>query len=283
MSINSTHQKGFIPWRALFWEPVSGTGERMMVGVIYCFNDEWKTSRILRDDILDSLYGKSSSSAKNMIEFGLSLYLSTAKATNEIKFLDTPMAGLMPGPYRETVASSESDILRTAALMHSSLAKLDIFDAEEEFDSPQPEEVNRRFSTEIRENVTSKRPELHQWFNKGSPLITNGSIVKFGFCSPSALIHFSLLRPVTQSASVKDARAKLWELSRASDISGIKNAALITAMPNENDPTIGPKQLEQLLKYKKDIEDEADAVNMRLHAVYNVNEASDKLIEMAAA
>ena len=154
--------------------------------------------------------------------------------------------------------------------MKASGALIDVYKRqEEEFDSPQPEEVNRRFSTEIRENVTSKRPELHQWFNKGSPLITNGSVVKFGFCSPSALIHFSLLRPVTQSASVKDARAKLWELSRASDISGIKNAALITAMPNENDPTIGPKQLEQLLKYKKDIEDEADAVNMRLHAVYN--------------
>ncbi|MFY3433934.1 hypothetical protein ACOTI9_14905 [Achromobacter mucicolens] len=270
-------------WRALFWEPVAGTGERLMVGVLHRFAGDWASSRILRDDVLDSLYGQSASAARQLIDFGLALYVAAAKAANDIGSLNTPLAGLSPGPVRATAAKTEAELLRTAALLYSSLAQMDLFDSDEEGIAPQAEEVTRRFSTEVRTLVIQRRPELTAGFGRGGSLIPNGPTVKFGFLSSNALIHFSVLNAVRQTASVKDARAKLWELARASDVSGIKNAALIAATPRHDDPTLGPKQRENLIANRLEMEREADAVDMRLLAVTSVAEAADKVIAMATA
>lgn len=275
--------KTLVPWRPLFWEPVSGTGERLMVGVIYKYENQWKKSRLLRDDVLDSLYGNTSGSAKNIIEFGLDLFLAAANVEG-IKNFPFSLAGLFPGEYKETYAELETDILRTAALMYSSLVSLDILDDDEnnEFKEPQPEEINKRFSTEIRNIVTTSKPEFLQWFNREMALTSSGSYARFGFSSPSAIIHFSTLRPFRQTIGVRDARARLWELSCASYISGIKNAALITGVPREDDPTIGQKQREQLKKNKENMEREADSFNMRLYTVENSNQAAQILMNMAS-
>lgn len=272
-----------VQWRALFWEPVSGTGERLMVGVLHQFGGSWTSSRILRDDVLDSLYGQSARSARQLIDFGLSLYAAAANAANDIDSLSSPLAGLSPGPVRATEAKTEAELLRTAALLYSSLAQMDLFDSEDDSIAPQAEEVTKRFSTEVRNLVIQRHPELTSGFGRGGSLIPNGPTVKFGFLSSRALIHFSVLNAIRQTASVKDARAKLWELARASDVSGIKNAALIAATPRHDDPTLGPKQLENLLANRLEMEREADAVDMRLLAVTSVNDAADKVIAMACA
>ncbi|EQD69238.1 hypothetical protein B1B_05430, partial [mine drainage metagenome] len=38
-------------WKPLFWEPVEGTGERLMAGVLLRLEGEWSTRRMLRDDV----------------------------------------------------------------------------------------------------------------------------------------------------------------------------------------------------------------------------------------
>lgn len=281
MNNMQTQKKNTVPWRILFWEPVSGTGERLAAGIIFKFSDAWETTRILRDDVLTNLYGQAAGNAKNLIDFGLKMYLSAAEATDSIDNLNSPIAGLNPGEMRRTAANSVTEVLRTAALMYSSLARSDIFDEQDETELPQSEEVTRRFSTEVRDRVASSHPILLQGFGNTERLTPNGQPVKFGFYSPNAILHFSVLSPVRQNASVKDARAKLWELSMASELSGIKKAALISAFPNPNEPTIGEKQKQQLAVNRLQIASEADQFNMRLYAVYSAEEAANKVIEMA--
>jgi hypothetical protein len=60
-------------WLPLFWEPVHGTGERLMVGVIAHHEGKLVSQRLIRDDVLDALYGKQSSSPKKLIEAAISL------------------------------------------------------------------------------------------------------------------------------------------------------------------------------------------------------------------
>ena len=70
-------------------------------------------------------------------------------------------------------------------------------------------------------------------------------------------MHFSVLHPVRQAASVRDARARLWELSRAQQTAGIGRAALLTWIPSEEDPTLGEKQREGLRSNRVEMEREA--------------------------
>lgn len=270
------------PWRPLYWEPVEGTGERIMVGVVHGYDRQWRSHQILRDDVLQCLYGKSAAGVKKLLAHAFEMYAAAAEASDGLADLNFAMAGLVPGPLRETEASSLNDLLRTAALLYSSLAQIDAYDEADENDAPMTEEVNRRFSTEVRDLVIAKDPALSGAFGRGGRLTEGGQIVKFGFFSPKAILHFSVLHPVRQPASVRDARAKLWELSRASEMSGIAKASLIVAVPREDDPHLGDKQRSKLRVNRHEIEREADDARIRLHAVRSAEEGAEKVLEIVA-
>lgn len=270
-------------WKPVFWEPVEGTGERLMAGVVLRFNGEWAAHRMLRDDVLENLYGKAAANPRRLIDEALNLCLSVVRAAGEEGFeaLRNPVMGLYPGNLRTTDALSVGDALRQAVLLHASLAQLDGWDELEESDTPAPEEVNKRFATEVRDAVSNARPDLARNFNRPAVLFEGGIPVRFGYLSDRAVLHFSVIHPVRQAASVRDARARLWELSRAKAVSGIQRAALITAVPRDDEITLGEKQRLALRANRIEIEREADAVEMRVFPVTSVAEATERVLDVA--
>lgn len=266
-------------WRPLFWEPVAGTGERLMVGLVHDFGGEVGTARVIRDDVLDALYGKAAVGVRRLLEQAFQMYLAAANASS-LRDVGVSMMGLHAGDLRETEVRSLTELLHVAALLYSSLANMDKLDELDESDAPQQEDVNRRFSTEVRSGVVALRPDLSANFGKSGRLVTGGQMVKFGYFSSTAVLHFTVLNAVRQAAGVRDARARLFELQRARDVAGIDNAALIAAVPRDDDPTLGPKQREQLKLNRAEIESEADAVKMRWFAVSTVPDAVSHVMEM---
>lgn len=269
-------------WRPLFWEPVGGTGERLMAGVVHAYEGQSGAVRVLRDDLLDCLYGKAAGGARVLLDTALDMYRATAQ-TGPLTTLDgVAMLGLHAGPLRRTAARSLGELLHTAALLYSSLANMDKFDEVEEADAPQQEEVSKRFSTEVKEAVIEQHPELAHGFGKGGILAAGGQRVRFGYFTPRAVVHFTVLSAVRQSAGVRDARARLFELQRARDMAGIENAALIAAVPRDDDPTLGRRQREALQRNRAEIEREADAVHTRWHAVTSAAEGAERVIDLAS-
>lgn len=250
-----------------------------MVGLVHDFGGETGTARIIRDDVLDALYGKAADGVRRLLEQAFQMYAAAADASS-LGDVGVSMMGLHAGDLRETEVRSVSELLHVAALLYSSLASIDKLDDLDETDAPQQEDVNRRFSTEVRGGVVAVRPDLSVNFGKGGRLVQGGQMVKFGYFSPKAVLHFTVLNAVRQAAGVRDARARLFELQRARDVAGIGNAALIAAVPRDDDPTLGPKQREQLKLNRAEIESEADAVKMRWLAVSSVSTAVAHVIEM---
>lgn len=271
-------------WRPMFWEPVAGTGERLMAGVVLHFDGQWTCHRMLRDDVLDSLYGKASANPRRLIEEVLNVVRAIAQESGEEAFraMLQPVMGLHPGQLRVTDALTSGDALKQAVLLHASLAQLDGWDDVEEADAPAAEEVNKRFATEVREAVVEVRPDLARYFGRSAALVPHGRPVRFGFFSEHALLHFSVVHPVRQAASIRDARARLWELSRAQATGAIQRAALISWIPDAQDPTVGQRQRAGLQSAQSEIEHEADDVGMRLYAVPNIRSAQAKVLEVVA-
>ncbi len=267
-------------WRPIFWEPVSGTGERLMVGVVLDREDIVSAHRVIRDDVLDCLYGKSSKGARTLIDTGLATLKTLAESTSLQQDLPA-VFGLEPGPLRHTESRSLGEALRTAALLYSSLSNLDKLDDLEETDAPTQEESNRRFTTELRDMVVTRRPELESYFGRSAVLIEGGEPTRFGFCSTRSILHFGVLSPVRQSSSVRDARARLWELNGARQLAHLSLAALIFATPRLDDPTLSGKQIIALRRNLSEIEREADGHNMRFIPVNSIDEGADRVIEHA--
>lgn len=270
-------------WIPLFWEPVKGTGERLMVGVVAHYDDVFIQQKIIRDDVLDALYGKQSSNPKKLINEALNIALELVKyiGFTEVAKQSPEIFGLHFGKYKETDAISYNDLMRQVALLHSSLANLDSFEDLDESDAPSQEDTNKRFVTEVREMVMERRPDLIRHFNKSGQLTENGQLVKFGYLSSKAVLHFSVINASRQSGGVRDARARLWELSNAQHYASIKSAALITAVPRIDDPTIGSNQKISLEANVKEIEKEADGREMRFFPVHSSLDGALKVIELA--
>lgn len=270
-------------WIPLYWEPVKGTGERLMAGVIAQFDGDWIKEKIIRDEILDSLYGKQSANPKILINQGLSTALDLISNVGfEFAIQHSPeILGLYLGKYRETEALSTKDLMRQAALLYSSLANLDSFEVLEESDTPSQEDTNKRFATEVKELVTARRLDLREYFNKAGNLTNDGLPVRFGFLSHRAVFHFSVINSIRQSNGVRDARARLWELSNAQQYASIPFAGLITGVSSFDDPSLGVKQKNQLEKNIKEIEKEADKWNMRFLPVNSSSQAADCVIKFA--
>jgi len=269
------------PWRPLYWEPVTGTGERLMVGVVYSFAGEFCAARTIRKDVLDCLFGKSSAGILNLIDESLRAAQAASTALGGLDSLCSPIFGLVPGELRATQSKSPRDLIETACLLYSSLVNLDKLDEADENDAPQQEEVNRRFGTEVRLEVLKIRPALGSGFGNGAQLVPGGQRVRFGFSSPRAIIHFTVLHPVRHSGSMKDARAKIFELQQARKLSGIGVAALIAGTPRLDDPTLGSKQRDQLRDNQLEIESEADAVNLRWYSAHSASEGALRVVELA--
>ena len=269
-------------WQPIFWEPVSGTGERLMVGVIHQFAGQFSAARIIRDDVLDCLYGQhASAGARRIIETGLSMIAAASNAAG-LGVVTTAVMGLHPGEVRGTEASSLGELLRTAGLLYSSMASLDKLDELEESDTAAPEEVNKRFSTEVRDIVIAQRPDLADGFGKGGPLIDGGQAVKFGYFSSRLVAHFGVLHPIRQSSCVRDARARLWEIARAMELASIGTGALIWAVPRLDDATLSPRQLAQTQANTQEIEREANPHRIRLLPVHTAQEGASQLLAYAA-
>jgi hypothetical protein len=49
-------------WTPIYWQPVMGSGERIMAGAIVDYDNEITAHRLISNDVLKTLYG---SSAKN--------------------------------------------------------------------------------------------------------------------------------------------------------------------------------------------------------------------------
>lgn len=249
-----------------------------MVGALVERDSQITAHRTIRDDVLDCLFGKASAGPKTLIRTALDAFAENADG---VRSLDWPFLGLTPGQLRHTYSASVADALRQAVLMYSSLGSPDKLDEDSETDAPNQEESNQRFSTELRAAVIAMHPEAGTWFGRSAVLIEGGEPVKFGLCSPRAILHFGVLSPVRQSSGLRDARARMWELYRAKEIANLPQAGLIMAAPRSDDPTLSSRQTNALRRNLQEIEREADSYNMRFFPVTSVPEGASRLIEFA--
>ncbi|HIE55347.1 MAG TPA: hypothetical protein EYP90_09245 [Chromatiaceae bacterium] len=266
-------------WAPVFWEPVANTSECLMTGVIVNSGGRVTAHRILRDDVLQCLYGKAAEGARNLIDFSLEDLRLKAEHGGMNAVEGTVSGSLIAGNVHVTGQSSINDALRTAALMYSSMAAIDRFDELEAEDMPQPDEVNRRFAMEVREYVVSQHPDLSQCFGRKTEILPAGAPVSFGFCSPTLAAHFGTLHPVHRSAGVRDARAKLWELHRLREYTDIPNACLIIGHPEKQDPTLSRQQQASLEANLAEIEREADSCDMRMFPVSSAEQGGEKILQ----
>ena len=264
----------------LYWEPVTGTGERLAVGALVSDQQGIYAKRIIREDSLRAMYGKQGESLCNLLDFGLLALQGMSEPS--LSSVPTGIAGLISGEARFIYASSVLDAFHTCVLMYSSLGNLEEWDEEEDGDDDSGEQTAKTFYTQVRDSVIAARPLLKPGFGQKVPLLDGGRPTKFGFRNERTILHFGVLAPNNQNYGIRDAQAKLWQLRSASDFAQVPDAALIFGVPHQDDVTIGDKLRRMLTENIGEIESEANRFNMRFVPVTSIDAATQEVVRRAA-
>jgi len=264
----------------IYLEPVSGTGERLAVGAMIGLDNAVEAKRIIRDENLEAMYGKKGSELAKLIDFGLGA-LSKISSPN-LESVPGGVAGLIPGVPRHIYASSFQDAMRSCVLMYSSLGTLEMWDEDQEEDSQRGEQASQTFYTQVRDAVLLSRPNWRQYFNRKIPISSHGKPTKFGFINERSVMQFGVLSASNQSYGLRDAQAKLWQLARAREYTGIRNNVLIFAVPRLDDATLSDALRLSVRENIAEVEREADEHGLRFVHVHTVDQGASEVLERAA-
>jgi hypothetical protein len=266
--------------RPIYFEPVSGTGERLAVGALVSGQGLIEAKRIIRDDSLEAMYGSKGANLANLIDFGL---MTLAKlADDRLEQAPPPVAGLEAGEARHIFAASMADAFRTCVLMFSSLGSLQAWDEEQDENEDRAESASKLFYTRVRDATVALRPDFLGAFGRKVTLRASGKPMRMGFINERAVFQFGVLSPTNQHYGFRDAQSKLWQLYCVKDYARLPVAALIFGVPREDDPTLSDRARRSIQADISEIEMEADSYGLRFLPMTTVDAAAQEVISRAA-
>ena len=268
-------------WRAVYWEPVMQTGERICVGFLTAWAQESKAVLTIRPDLLATLFGTAGEKAQNLLERSFRIMNSLLNENSALDHMAVPVSGLHLGALEICHANAYSDLLQIAKLMSSSLSTLaepdnpDIADVLDE--RPEQAQPARQFATRVRDLVSKRNMSLAAYFNKEVALKSNRRLTRFGFLSDSLVAHFGLLQPSNIRNSVRMTRGLITELSLAERASGRKSL-LILGFPPLRSPNLTDKERQAIEDYTEELDLEAQEFKLGFAGADNDTDACNALM-----
>lgn len=264
-------------WAPVFFEPITGSGERITVAVVVCDAAGGEVKRTVRDDVLKALYGSKRAHLSQMIDF----VLAALRSQIGHRAPTIPLTGFSLGSWQEASSRAERyGVLRQAVYRSCSMASLDELDAQE--DEATAQEGARQWQAQVRQSVIERRPELANSFNREVQLISNGMPPRIGFLFEDRGANFATLRPTGLSTSVGTVRGKLYELVMVKREGFVKRGAMILAAPHEDDITYPEKALQATMRAIAELTHEAAKDDLELFPAHSVPEAADRVLTLAA-
>jgi len=269
-------------WRAVYWEPVMQTGERICVGFLTLWDQQARAVMTLRPDLLETLFGAAGSKVNALLIRGFRMLNARLVKCESLANIDSPMSGLFLGRTEICHANAYSELLQIAKLMSSSLSTLaepDNPDASDDVETrPEQSQPARQFVTRVRDLAIKRDVNLAGCFNKDVALKSKTRLTRFGFLSNSLVAHFGLLQPNSNIRNtVRMTRGLITELTLAERASGRKSL-LILGYPPLASPTLSDKERNAVEDYKEELALEAHEFNISFAAADNDSDACDALM-----
>ena len=269
-------------WRAIYWEPVMQTGERICVGFLTFWDQQARAVMTLRPDLLATLFGAAGQKVQLLLDRGFRMMNAQLDSGCPLVSVTAPMSGLFFGEAEVCHVNAYAELLQIAKLMSSSLSTLaepDNPDSTDEVDVlPEQAQPARQFVTRVRDLAVKRDVSLASCFNKDVALKSSRRLTRFGFMSDSLVAHFGLLQPNSNIRnSVRMTRGLMTELTLAERASG-RQSLLILGFPPLASPTLSDKEREAIQDYKEVLALEAQEFNIRFAGADNDTAACDALM-----
>lgn len=269
-------------WRAVYWEPVMGSGERLCIGVVTTLDGKTRAHRSIRPGVLRALYGDASEGIERVLEQAFML-LDKIGEQLDTSSMVSPVSGVLLGSSEVAHVDAETQLVDVALLMSSSICSLSDpgqLDASE-VASDGGKRINHQFITRIRNHVVTIRPDLAGCFNVEARLLTKKRPVRFGFLSDRLVAHLGVLSSVNLNSSVRNARGLMAEvrIGRAAR-DGQGSAALILGHQPLTSPDLSSKDRDAMQDCIEELKLESAELDVEFRAADNDSACATELIAL---
>lgn len=269
-------------WMAIYLEPMMGSGERLTIAIAATSRTENRVVRTVRNDVADALYGPQARNFLGLCQMIIDSVSTQLKSGIDLSNLSPPISGAYFGHVHQALGNDMSDVLRQGITLSASLSSMELIDEESE-ETKVNDAESRRWLSLIRDLVELQRPATEAMFNKKIKLQYEGAAIRIGFIGYGLAVNFSTFRPQYIAASLREGRAKLWELAliKQSDLE-VKAGELMVFVPSETDPTYSLKQHNAARMGFGELLYEADKQNLRVSEFNNPGDAASLLLQNIA-
>ncbi|MEN9671442.1 MAG: hypothetical protein RL018_1719 [Pseudomonadota bacterium] len=268
-------------WRAIYWEPVLMTGERICIGFVTYWDHSAKAVLTIRPDLLIALFGGAGLKAQQLLVKAIRILNSRLVNAESIEKVSAPYSGFYFSEIETCYANNYEELVEVGKIMSSSLSTLsepDSPDAVDDFDSrTDNNQPNRQFVSRIKDLVIASNVNLAAYFNREASLLSQRRSVKFGYLSNTLAAHFGLLQPSNIQRHVRMARGLMTEVSLAAKHSG-RSGLLILGYPPLDGATLTDKERSALCDYVEELSLESADYNVKFFAATNDIAARDALL-----
>lgn len=265
-------------WTPVYLEPIQGSGERLTVAIVVTTGERAEIRPVVRPDVLKAIFGAKAKGIRGIVELAVDSLSGYLKASGSIAGWRSPISGIHLGQDREAASDDVEGIIRQAIQSAASLSVLDPLSQDSSDDEESQIQVaNRKWADQIRDEIGKRRLELLPYFNRPGKFFENGEPVRFGFLGQGLVAQFGVLRPASIQPSVRDARARLWELSRARRLAEVRNVGLILYVP-----TMPAESPDTMVRNANELTLEAEEGKVGLYRVESTAAGADQIMRLAA-
>lgn len=286
-------------WAPVFFEPISGSYERFVVGVA-AFNDqgfhlEWANQL----DRLTCFYGANARGAISAIQIaGEYLQEDLAKRAGQaISEPDPAVSGIAFGDTRDAEGNSLEGIAQSwmaalSSLYQSSMSE-EIRSKELIEVSAETEGSGDRLPFLVCDYVKSKRVGFADFFsadlreNRQRRAKKNNQEPVIDFSGSRLVANFGTLKASSLPRSFELVKLRLWDLNtvqvRDKESMAARNYEMILQRPAKDDPQVSDKQQNRLEEALKELEEQADEKQLRLRPLETYQQIGDHVLKAEAA
>ncbi|MEP1768204.1 MAG: hypothetical protein ABJJ53_16380 [Sulfitobacter sp.] len=284
-------------WAPVFFEPISGSYERFVVGVA-AFNDksfhlEW-ANQLGR---LECFYGADARGAINAIQIaGEYLEDDLAKRAGiAVSEPDPAVTGIAFGDVREAEGGSLEAIAQSWMAALSSLYLNGQAQIAREFVevSAETDGAGDRLPFLVCDYVKGKRVGFTDYFsadlreNRKRRAKKNSQEPVIDFSGSRLVANFGTLKASSLPRSFELVKLRLWDLGtvqvRDHNSMASRNYEMILQRPAEDDPQVSDKQQNRLEAALKELEEQADEKQLRLRPLDTYQKIGDHVLKAEAA
>ena len=271
-------------WAPIYLEPIMQSGERITVGIAgVTSTGEVQVMPTLNQEKLRCAFGESGVSILDAATICLDEFSDYLKDFSSLEGWEAPLGGVSLGHARKAAGNSLHEILSMASQLTASFSSLQL--ASESLTSVEQLGREDRWPKQIKEAVTLVAPDLEVNFNKNYNLVPGGAQTKYDYWGEKYIANFG--RIMAPHSSLKDGRAKLWNLARLREAypfpSNNNKYELLLWRPPENSPAHTEKSMKQVNETILELTEEAKKEELGTFVVLGAQEASQRIILMEAA